>query len=144
MDTISKERRSWNMSRIRSKNTRPELLVRSLLHRGGYRFRLHARDLPGHPDIVLPKWKTVVFVNGCFWHRHKGCAYAYTPKTRKVFWQRKFLANVRRDATKAKALASLGWTVEIVWECELAHPEELRKRLLSIKKRASKRALSVR
>jgi DNA mismatch endonuclease (patch repair protein) len=132
------------MGRIRSKNTRPELLVRSLLHLAGYRFRLHARDLPGHPDIVLPRWKTVVFVNGCFWHRHKGCVYAYTPKTRKVFWRKKFLANVRRDEATVKALASLGWTVEIVWECELAQPEELRKRLLLIKKRAAKHALSVR
>ncbi|NDQ55753.1 MAG: DNA mismatch endonuclease Vsr [Acidipila sp.] len=144
MDTISKARRSWNMSRIRSKNTRPELLVRSLLHLGGYRFRLHARDLPGHPDIVLPKWKTIVFVNGCFWHRHKGCVYAYTPKSNKVFWQKKFLANVQRDATKARALASLGWMVEIVWECEVTHPEKLRKRLVVIKSRAAKHVLSVR
>jgi len=141
MDTISKERRSWNMGRIRSKNTKPELLVRSLLHLEGYRFRLHVRDLPGHPDIVLPKLKTVVFVNGCFWHRHKGCIYAYTPKTRKVFWRKKFLANVKRDATKTEALVSLGWTVEIVWECELARREELRKRLLLIKRRDGKRAL---
>lgn len=138
MDRISKERRSWNMSRIRSKHTKPELLVRSLLHVQGYRFRLHVRGLPGHPDIVLPKWKTVVFVNGCFWHRHKGCGYAYMPKTRKGFWRRKFLGNVRRDRRKVKALASLGWTVETIWECELANLEKLRKHLLLIKRRAAR------
>jgi DNA mismatch endonuclease, patch repair protein len=134
MDVISKERRSWNMSRIRSKNTRPELMVRSILHRNGYRFRLHAQELPGRPDIVLPKWKTVVFVNGCFWHRHKDCPFAYSPKSRKAFWQAKFRGTVRRDARKNQALVSLGWNVEIVWECELTDPEGLQERLRLIKK----------
>jgi len=127
------------MSRIRSKNTRPELVVRSMLHAQGYRFRLHVGHLPGHPDIVLPKWRTVVFVNGCFWHRHEGCAYAYTPKSREAFWRRKFLGNVRRDMEKARDLASLGWTVETVWECELADVEKLRKRLLGVMKRTARR-----
>ncbi|MBU1162905.1 MAG: DNA mismatch endonuclease Vsr, partial [Proteobacteria bacterium] len=87
MDIISKEKRSWNMSRIRGKDTKPEIIVRSMLHRMGYRFRLHRKDLPGKPDIVLPKYKTVIFVHGCFWHRHKGCKYAYTPKSRVKFWK---------------------------------------------------------
>jgi DNA mismatch endonuclease (patch repair protein) len=129
MDSLSKERRSWNMSRIRSKDTKPELMVRSILHRSGYRFRLHVPELPGHPDIVLPKWKTAVFVNGCFWHRHQGCRFAYSPKSRQAFWQKKFRETVKRDAKKVKALAALGWTVEIVWECELAHPLQLQQRL---------------
>lgn len=144
MDSISKERRSWNMSRIRSKNTRPELLVRSILHRSGYRFRLHARELPGSPDVVLPKWKTVVFVHGCFWHRHRGCRFAYSPKSQKAFWRKKFRENMKRDARKAEALASLGWTVVTVWECELARPAELLERLQRIMERASSRALSFR
>jgi len=144
MDSISKERRSWNMSRIRSKNTRPELLVRSILHRSGYRFRLHARELPGRPDIVLPKWKTVVFVHGCFWHRHKGCRFAYSPKSQKAFWRNKFRENMKRDVRKAEALASSGWTVVTVWECELACPAKLGERLELIRKQASKRALSFR
>ena len=129
MDSLSKEQRSWNMSRIRSKNTKPELLVRSILHRSGYRFRLHARELPGHPDIVLPKWKTVVFVNGCFWHRHKDCPLAYSPKSRRGFWQKKFQETVRRDVKKAQSLVALGWKVEVVWECELTNPEKLERRL---------------
>jgi DNA mismatch endonuclease (patch repair protein) len=144
MDSISKERRSWNMSRIQSKNTRPELLVRSILHRSGYRFRLHARELPGRPDIVLPKWKTVVFVHGCFWHRHKGCRFAYSPKSKKAFWRTKFTENMKRDVRKAEALVSLGWTVVTVWECELACPAMLGERLELIRKQASKRALSFR
>jgi DNA mismatch endonuclease, patch repair protein len=135
MDTISKTRRSWIMSRIRSKNTKPEVLVRSLLHRKGYRFRLHVRNLPGRPDVVLPKWKTAVFVHGCFWHRHAHCPYAYTPKTRKAFWKKKFLANVRRDAKNLKALNELGWAAVVIWECELADPQKLEARLRSIKRR---------
>jgi DNA mismatch endonuclease, patch repair protein len=133
MDTISKERRSWNMSRIRSKNTKPELLVRSLLHRTGFRFRLHASKLPGRPDIVLPKWKTAIFVHGCFWHRHTGCGFAYSPKSRKAFWQNKFTENVKRDVRKASALSSLGWKVITIWECEVARPTEILERLERIR-----------
>lgn len=125
MDSLSEQQRSWNMSRIKSKNTKPELVVRSILHRKGYRFRLHVRELPGCPDIVLPKWRTVVFVNGCFWHRHEGCRFAYSPKSHRRFWQKKFRETVKRDAHKIKALADLGWKVEVIWECELANLAKL-------------------
>jgi len=118
-DTISAERRSWNMSRIRGRDTGPELRLRSLLHRAGFRFRLHAKDLPGKPDIVLPKYHTVIFVHGCFWHRHEGCRYATTPSTRAEFWQAKFDGNVERDNRNRAALEAAGWTVMTVWECEL-------------------------
>lgn len=106
------------MSRIRSRDTKPELIVRRLLHRMGYRFRLHRKDLPGSPDIVLPKYKTVIFVHGCFWHRHEGCRYAYNPKSRVDFWQKKFLQNVERDRKVRHELIELGWRVLVVWECE--------------------------
>jgi DNA mismatch endonuclease (patch repair protein) len=142
MDTLSKKRRSWNMSRIKSKNTKPELLVRAILHRAGYRFRLHVRDLPGRPDIVLPKWKTVIFVNGCFWHRHEGCPFAYNPKSRKNFWRKKFHENVRRDVAKVQLLKTSGWKVHTVWECDLADPDGLEKRFECIRTRASKRSRS--
>src|SRR5690606_35425287 len=96
-DIITQERRSWNMSRIKGRNTAPEMRLRSLLHRAGFRFRLHAKELPGRPDIVLPKYRTVIFVHGCFWHRHVGCRNATVPSTRTEFWQTKFAANVSRD-----------------------------------------------
>jgi DNA mismatch endonuclease (patch repair protein) len=118
MDRLSKERRSWNMSRIRGQNTSPELLVRSLLHRSGFRFRLHRRDLPGRPDIVLPKHRTVVFVHGCFWHRHPRCRLAAMPKSRPEFWRQKFRENVRRDRRAVFQLNGLGWRVIVIWECE--------------------------
>src|SRR5437660_1250360 len=118
MDRIDKQRRSWNMSRIKSKDTRPEILVRSTLHAMGYRFRLHSRALPGSPDIVLPKHHTALFVHGCFWHRHTGCRFAYTPKSRKKFWFAKFAANIARDIKASRALRQLGWKPVIVWECE--------------------------
>lgn len=118
-DTLTPERRSWNMSRIQGKNTKPEIALRSLLHRQGFRFRLHDRRLPGHPDIVLPKYGTVIFVNGCFWHRHEGCSKAYTPASRTDFWTAKFEATVARDAKKTAELRRLGWTVLTVWECEI-------------------------
>lgn len=130
MDTISKERRSWNMSRIRSANTSPERTVRSLLHAAGYRFRLHSRNLPGKPDIVLPKYKAVVFVHGCFWHRHKGCEYAYTPKTRTEFWQQKFDENVERDKRVLRSLRQKGWRCLIIWECQTDRKKVLTKRLI--------------
>jgi len=100
MDKLTPEHRSWNMSRIFSANTKPELAVRSLLHKMGYRFRLHRKDLPGKPDIVLTKYKTVIFVHGCFWHRHDACQYAYTPKSRVKFWKEKFEGNIERDIRK--------------------------------------------
>ncbi|MBF0887823.1 MULTISPECIES: very short patch repair endonuclease [Gluconobacter] len=118
-DTISAERRSWNMSRIRGRDTAPEIRLRSLLHRVGFRFRLHTKDLPGKPDIVLPKYHTVIFVHGCFWHRHEGCRNATKPSTRTEFWQAKFDGNVARDKRNKAALEAAGWTVITVWECEL-------------------------
>lgn len=107
------------MSRIKGRDTGPELRLRSLLHRAGFRFRLHAKDLPGKPDIVLPKYRTAIFVHGCFWHRHEGCRHATTPSTRADFWQDKFAANVNRDERNRTALEAAGWRVETIWECEL-------------------------
>ena len=107
------------MSRIKCKDTKPELVVRSMLHRMGYRFRLHKKDLPGKPDIVLPKYRTVVFVHGCFWHRHKGCKYAYNSKSRKLFWQKKFTDTIKRDKRNQRGLKKLGWKVIVVWECQI-------------------------
>ena len=118
-DSISKKHRSWNMSRIKSKDTSSEKIVRSLLHSMGYRFRLHKKDLPGKPDIVLPKYKTVIEVRGCFWHRHEGCKEATTPKTNTGFWQDKFRKNVERDRINKEKLAKLNWKVIVIWECEI-------------------------
>lgn len=124
-DVLTKEQRSWNMSRIRGRDTKPETLLRSLLHRAGYRFRLHVANLPGRPDIVLPKHRVAIFVNGCFWHRHEGCRYATIPSTRREFWQAKFDENVKRDQRNQSRLLTEGWRVITVWECELkASPEE--------------------
>tara|TARA_B100000575_G_scaffold77134_1_gene60314 strand:- start:36 stop:455 length:420 start_codon:yes stop_codon:yes gene_type:complete len=113
------EQRSRNMSAIKSKNTKPEITVRKLLHSMGYRFRLHKKDLPGSPDIVLPKYKTVIFVHGCFWHRHQNCKYASTPKTRQEFWGVKFRENINRDKLNQENLSSKGWKIIVVWECEI-------------------------
>jgi DNA mismatch endonuclease (patch repair protein) len=112
------------MSRIKGKDTRPELALRSLLHRAGFRFRTHSSKLAGRPDIVLPKYKTVIFVHGCFWHRHEGCKYAYTPKARQEFWLEKFSGTVARDKLKESELQSAGWQVLTVWECELSTAPE--------------------
>ena len=126
-DHLSKEKRSWNMSRIKSGNTKPEMIVRSWLHSQGYRFRLHGkvnkRDckkgvLPGKPDIVLAKYKTVIFVHGCFWHRHEGCKETTTPKTRTDWWLEKFSKTAERDKRNQKELKELGWKVITIWECE--------------------------
>ena len=107
------------MSGIRARNTKPELLVRRFLHAKGFRFRINVRSLPGSPDLVLPRWKTVIFVHGCFWHRHPGCVLAYTPKSRQAFWLEKFEKNVVRDAAAISALKDTGWHVIVVWECSL-------------------------
>ena len=118
VDVVDKATRSRMMAGIHGKDTKPELIVRSFLHRTGLRFRLHAK-LPGKPDIVFPKYRTVVFVHGCFWHRHEGCRHATTPANNAAFWQEKFAANVRRDATVKQKLEELGWRVLIIWSCEL-------------------------
>jgi len=112
-------RRRW-MAGIRGKDTKPEIAVRQFLHRVGFRFRKDVRRLPGRPDVVLPKWGSVVLVHGCFWHRHVGCRYSYSPKTRADFWQKKFRENVFRDRRNIRGLVELGWRVYIVWECEIS------------------------
>ena len=119
MDVLSPAQRKRNMSAIKGRDTKPEILLRKLLHSLGYRFRIQRKDLPGRPDIVLPKYKTAIFVNGCFWHRHEGCRFASTPSSNSEFWQKKFAANVERDARNYAALKELGWTVLIIWECEV-------------------------
>lgn len=126
MDRLSREKRSWNMSRIRGRDTQPELVVRSMLHKMGYRFRLHSSLLPGKPDIVLPRYKTVIFVHGCFWHRHPGCKYAYHPKSRQEFWEKKFQQNIERHRVVNTKLETLSWHVVVIWECETIDPERLR------------------
>ena len=131
-DKLTKARRSWNMSRIRGKNTGPEMVVRSLLHRMGYRFRLHVAGLPGRPDIVLPKHRTVVLVHGCFWHRHKGCKNCTTPTNNREFWVAKFEGNEARDRVKMRALRKLGWRVVVIWECETERVEGLGKRIVKV------------
>nr|WP_302050519.1 very short patch repair endonuclease [Sphingobium chlorophenolicum] len=121
--------RSALMAKIGQKNTKPETIVRKLLHAMGRRFRLHRRDLPGTPDIVLPGRKKVIFVHGCFWHRHPGCSKATTPKTRQEFWLDKFERNVERDRQKEEELQSAGWDVLTIWECETKDMEALRSKL---------------
>ncbi len=132
MDIWSKKKRSEVMGRIRGKDTKPELLARSLLHRAGLRFSLQRKELQGRPDIVLPKYKTVIFVHGCFWHRHKGCPVTSMPKSRSDFWQTKFKTNVARDRRNRKMLEKQGWRVMVVWECEVMRdPHAVLKRLLA-------------
>jgi DNA mismatch endonuclease (patch repair protein) len=117
-DRISEQRRSWNMSRIRGRDTLPERTLRCALHRAGFRFRLRSR-LPGRPDIVLPRFRTAIFVHGCFWHRHHGCELAYVPKSNEAFWKKKFEANMQRDRIVEKALRQRGWRVVVVWQCQI-------------------------
>lgn len=119
MDVHDKKTRSYNMSRIKGKNTKPEEIVRKYLFSKGFRYRKNDKKLPGTPDIVLPKYKTVIFVNGCFWHGHKDCRYFVVPKTNTDFWLDKINTNIERDKRKQDALKELGWNVIIVWECEL-------------------------
>ena len=121
--------RSALMSRVRQKDTTPEIIVRKLLHALGYRFRLHRNDLPGRPDIVLPPRKSVVFVHGCFWHHHPNCRKATIPKTRTDFWIEKFEKNKERDRRKISELKKLGWRVLVIWECETTQPRKTEKRL---------------
>ena len=118
-DKHSKEVRSYNMSQIKGKNTKPEMLVRKYLHAHGFRYRLHSKNLPGKPDIVLPKYKTIIFVHGCFWHGHKDCKYFVVPKTNTDFWLKKINGNISNDEKTIKALTENGWKIIVVWECEL-------------------------
>ena len=131
LDRLTQEHRSWNMSRIKAKDTKPEIAVRSMLHSLGYRFRLHSNLLPGKPDIVLPKYRTAIFVHGCFWHRHHDCRLTYNPKSRCEFWQAKFNATVARDVAVCTQLKNLGWKVLVVWECEVHDNADLASRLKS-------------
>jgi len=117
-DVLSAEQRKRNMSRIRAKNTRPEIYIRKLLFSRGFRFRLHRKDLPGNPDIVLPKWKVVLFVNGCFWHRHLCDSFRW-PKSNERFWREKLLGNYRRDVRNVEALEACGWRIAVIWECAI-------------------------
>ena len=119
MDVHDKKTRSYNMSMIKGKNTKPEELVRKYLFSQGFRYRKNVRTLPGSPDIVLPKYKTVIFVNGCFWHGHKGCRYFVWPENNADFWREKITTNIQRDANKIALLEQAGWRVMGVWECEL-------------------------
>lgn len=119
-DVVDPSTRSRMMASIRSKHTAPELALRRALHAAGFRFRLHARKLPGRPDVVLPKWRAAVQVHGCFWHRHDGCRYATTPASRPEFWAAKFAGNVERDARNHAALRALGWRVATIWGCALS------------------------
>lgn len=123
-DVFSVEKRSEVMSRIRNKDTKPEITVRKWLFNKGYRYRKNDNKLPGKPDIVLPYYKTVIFINGCFWHNHKGCKYAYIPKTRTKFWSEKFKKNKAIDNENQKKLLKIGWKLIVIWECELKNKKE--------------------
>lgn len=124
MDTLTPRQRSERMARIRSKNTKPELRVRQLLHQIGYRYRIHVSSLPGCPDLVFPSRKKVIFVHGCFWHGHAGCKVANRPKTRTSFWLEKFARNRARDVANRRRLKRLGWVSYTIWECESRNPEQ--------------------
>jgi len=135
-DVHSKEIRSYNMSMIKGKNTKPEMLVRQFLHASGYRYKLHDKSLPGKPDIVLPKYKTVIFVHGCFWHGHKNCKYFVIPKTRTEWWLNKINGNIANDEKAAKALKKEGWRIITIWECGLK-PSKVNKSLTALLKKLS-------
>jgi len=124
-DVFAKEKRSWIMSRVKGLDTKPEILVRSIIHRMGFRFRVHRRDLPGNPDIVLPRHRKVIFVHGCFWHGHKGCPRSKRPTTSKSFWNKKLDANTERDTRFHRELRRMGWKLLVVWQCEIHNPEKL-------------------
>jgi len=129
VDVFPKEKRSQIMANIKGKNTKPEIIVRSILHKAGYRFRLHRRDLPGNPDIVLPKFKKAIFVHGCFWHGHKNCKRAKRPETKKNFWNEKLSKNIERDRKKQKELKKLGWHALVVWQCEIKDKDSVLNKL---------------
>lgn len=131
-DVHSKEIRSYNMSKIKGKDTKPELLVRKFLHKNGYRYRIHVKDLPGKPDVVLPKYKTVIFVHGCFWHGHEGCKYYVVPKTKTEWWLNKINGNIAKDSKSELELLKMGWTIIKIWECDLKRTT-IEQTLLSLK-----------
>ncbi len=131
MDTLTREQRSERMSRVRSKDTKPELEVRRLIHSLGFRYRLHSSTLPGHPDIVFGTRRKVIFVHGCFWHRHEGCPQCRMPKSRVQFWKPKLNTNRERDLANQEKLTDMGWDFLIVWECELGQKVELTSMLLA-------------
>ena len=133
VDRLSPERRSWLMSRVKGKSTKPEMVVRRLAHSLGMRFRLHRSELPGRPDLAFPRYRTAVFVNGCFWHRHAGCKKATSPKSKVEYWEAKFRANVERDLRNATELEQMGWRVLTVWECETRNLELLKEKLDSVR-----------
>src|SRR5258705_3419682 len=118
-DVHSKEIRSYNMSRIKAKNTKPEILVRKFLHAQGFRYKLHDKKLPGKPDIVLPKYKTVIFIHGCFWHGHKNCKKATIPKTRTIWWKNKIARNIASDENAMKQLKKNKWKIIVIWQCQM-------------------------
>lgn len=122
-DIVRPETRSRMMSRIRGKDTQPEMTIRRALHAAGIRYRLHVGSLPGRPDLVLPKYSAVCLVHGCYWHRHAGCSYATTPATRPEFWKEKFRSNVERDRRQQRQLREMGWRIAVVWECTLKRNE---------------------
>ena len=131
-DNLTAEQRRKNMSAIKSRHTKPEIIVRSMLHRLGFRFRLHNKKLPGKPDIILPKYKTVIFVHGCFWHQHKGCKRSTIPKSNTDYWIPKLTGNVKRDIQHKADLKKAGWNVAVVWECKTKDTEKLAKKLENI------------
>ena len=129
VDRISPEARSRNMSKIRNADTGPEMIVRRLIYSMGYRYRLHRRDLPGCPDLVFEGRRKIIFVHGCFWHRHPDCKYAYRPKTRTEFWANKLESNRLRDERNLEELGKMGWECLIIWECEITKTESLREKI---------------
>ena len=136
MDRVPQETRSAIMSKVRCRNTKPEILVRSLLHRLGFRFRLHRNELPGKPDIVFPSRRAVIFVHGCFWHQHPGCQKARIPETRNDFWRTKLQRNMERDVEHCETLRELGWNVLVVWECQTKDTGDLTRKLIKFLSRA--------
>jgi DNA mismatch endonuclease, patch repair protein len=128
-DKLTPERRSENMSRIRSRDTSPELIVRRLVHAMGYRFRLHVASLPGKPDIVLPRLKSIIEVRGCFWHQHSGCIDSHIPKSRRGYWKPKLDRNCTRDRVNGRELRRLGWRICVIWECEAKNPAKISRRI---------------
>ncbi len=135
-DVHTPEQRSYNMSRIKSGNTKPEMLVRKYLHALGYRYKLHDKTLPGKPDLVLPKYRTVIFIHGCFWHGHENCKYYVVPKTKTDWWLAKINGNILNDTKAAKALKKDGWKIITIWECDLK-PKKVEKTLLRLEKKLS-------